>query len=82
MKLLRYAAFLTAACSIIAAYAVSAVQAVERVVTFAFLWLTAESEQRPVFAFDGPALTFDSPAPLDPALLNSLRHEAGMRALC
>lgn len=77
----RLAAFCSLACSLIIAAPLAVIAAVER--GFAFLWALL-----PTFASESwlvpasPTLAFDAAgAANDPALLNSLRHEAGMRRL-
>lgn len=75
------AVFALAAVSLLAAFPLAIVNAVERGVAFVWAWLAPEAP-KPAVDFDDHALAYgDVPGPLDPALLNSLRHEAGMRPL-
>lgn len=76
------AAFLIAACHLIVAGPLLIVEAVERGVAFVWAWLAPQAD-RPVDSFDldGRDVAYAGDAPVDAALLNSLRHEAGMRPL-
>jgi hypothetical protein len=72
---------LAAFCSLILALPLAIYAAVERVATFAFSLFPALASE-PRLALDGPAFEFETTGTTgDPALLNSLRHEAGMRRL-
>jgi hypothetical protein len=82
MQKSRFAILASIVCAAILAVPRAIVDTVERGVAFLVSLMPSLAEQDP-FGFDGPALAFDAPAPvaLEPALLNSLRHEAGMRSL-
>lgn len=77
MRLPRFIALV----SVLLAVPIMVADAVGRTVDWLLSFIpTFASEPR--LALDGPALAFDIPGvSADPALLNSLRHEAGMRRL-
>ena len=76
------AAFLIAACHLIVAGPLLIVEAVERGVAFVWAWLApAGPALDRSFDVDARAVEFAGDVPVDAALLNSLRHEAGMRPL-
>lgn len=77
----RFSFILAACLTAILAVPLQIVSAVERFVAFAFSLIpTSAAAPRLVFSVPGPlpAAAFER---TDPAVLNSLRHEAGMRRL-
>lgn len=78
---MRMPRFVIALCSLMLAAKVVIVEATERIGHWLFDLLPTLAET-PRLAIDGPALAFETTGTAgDPALLNSLRHEAGMRRL-
>jgi hypothetical protein len=79
MRLPRFA-YLFA--SLIIAAPLAIVHAVERAASFVWAWAMPKAEA-PAFAVAGPDIRFDIPAvpQAEAAVLNALRHEAGMRRL-
>ncbi len=68
-------------CSLVIAAPIAALAAVERAVAFAFHWLAPPTERRHVVVNVVTAPTVTAGSALGAALLNSMRHEAGMRRL-
>lgn len=78
----RFASFVYAALALVAAAPLALVQAVERGVAFVWAWLVPEPDRpRDTFDLAGRDVAYAGDVPVDAALLNSLRHEAGMRPL-
>lgn len=78
---MRISRFAYALCSLMLAVPIIVISAVDRAASWLFSFLPVFASE-PRLATDGPALAFETFGSAgDPALLNSLRHEAGMRRL-
>lgn len=78
---MRMPRFLLGFVSLMLAAPIIVAREVERAVDF-LLGLLPVLVSEPRLAIDGPAMEFETNGTAgDPALLNSLRHEAGMRRL-
>lgn len=55
--------------------------AVESAVAAAWTWLSPPLTQSPALVIGNGAAVVFTPSPLNPALINSLRHESGMKRL-
>lgn len=69
-----------AALAMLAAAPIAMINAVDRAVAFVMAWFAPEPRDVRCSEFDSE-VAFTEFSPLDPALVNSLRHESGMRPL-
>lgn len=79
----RLIALAVASLAAIAAAPLALANAIVSAATFAWNWLKPEPDRNLIasFDFDGRLIAMGCPPCVEPAVLNSLRHEAGMRPL-
>lgn len=79
----RFSILCSLACALILAVPLAIAGAVERAAAVLWSWIAPAFARLPALPFDfgDRMVAFAGDCPADPATLNSLRHEAGMRRL-